>query len=173
MSFITFADAVTTIIAIAAFALSVYNTVMQRRDRQPRLVFDTYWVHPPEAPMALRGNGNPVAPSNTAIYKCEITNFGSSGVKIRQVKIFPQAPPGKPLEMELSNGEQSKKLENGDSQTWSISTDMDKWSPDESRSWRPEFEPDMSGEAQTNIIATDNTGKEHSAKTPTVFPYPY
>src|SRR5215212_10776779 len=74
--------------------------------------------------MALRGTANPVAPAGTAIYRCEVTNVGVAGVKITQVTIFgPQAPPGKPVPLQLPEGEAPKRLENGDSQTWFVPND--------------------------------------------------
>lgn len=117
-------DWITALVALAALLLSIYNTYRQWRDRKPRVEMSAYWIHPEDAPMATRSTHNPVAPPGKASYRCEITNVGMAGVKIRQVSVWPQAPPGKPLPLRLPEGEEPRKLDNGDSQTWSICVDL-------------------------------------------------
>jgi hypothetical protein len=110
----TVADAITVIVAVLALLLSLYNTYAQRRDRKPRVEMVTSWNFPRDAPMAWRGTAEP----GQATYRCEITNVGITGVKIKDVTIYRLTTPGKPLPMYLPTGEQTKKLDNGDSQTW-------------------------------------------------------
>lgn len=98
-------DWITAVAAILALGLSIRNTVVQHRDRTPRVEMRTYWVHPSDAAMALRGTANPVAPAGKAIYRCDVTNVGVAGVKITQVTIVnPEALPGKPVPLELPEG---------------------------------------------------------------------
>jgi hypothetical protein len=126
----------------------------------------TYWLHPRDAPMVLRGTANPVAPAGKATYQCEVTNVGVAGVKITQVTIFsPQAPPGKPVPLDLPVGEQPRRLENGDSQAWSVTIDASlepdiveqKYPPD------PRF--------KNSVVATDTVGNTYTAKDPAQYPY--
>lgn len=156
----TVLDWIIPVVAVLALLLSGYNTYMQRKERRPRVDLSTYWVHPDDAPMALRSTANPTAPVGKAIYRCEITNVGVAGVKIRQVSLYPQAPPGKPIPLRLPEGEQSRKLDNGDSQTWSICIELD-----------PEYKPDL--RVPGHVIAWDTVGDSYKAENPTPFPYPY
>jgi hypothetical protein len=165
---VTVTDWITALVALVALALSIYNTYAQHRDRTPRIEMRTYWLHPEDAPMALRGTANPVAPAGTAIYRCEVTNVGVAGVKITQVTIFnPQAPPGKPVPLQLPEGEEPRRLENGDSQTWSVANDASL----EPLILEQKYPPDPRG--RSHVIATDTVGNTYEAKDPARYPYRY
>ncbi len=116
--------------------------------------------------MAIRGTANPVAPAGKAIYRCEVTNVGMAGVKITQVTISnPQAPPGKPEPLQLPEGEQPKRLENGDSQTWSIVNDATNSILDQGYQPHPNI--------RLRVIAFDPLGKSYDANDPEPYPYHY
>jgi hypothetical protein len=163
---VTITDWITAVVAVCALILSVRNTWVQHRDRTPRIEMRTYWLHPVDAPMALRGTANPVAPAGKATYRCEVTNVGVAGVKITLVTIYnPQAPPGKPVPLHLPDGEEPRRLETGDSQTWSVTISASlepniveqKYPPD------PRF--------KNSVVATDTVGKRYTAKDPARYPY--
>jgi hypothetical protein len=54
---------------------------------------------------------------------------GIAGVKITSVHLYLDEPPHKPIELHLPKGEQPKKLDNGDSQTWSRTLAYDTGTP--------------------------------------------
>ncbi len=70
---------------------------MQRRDRTPRVELAARWNLPRDVPQASKGPSFPAtANPGEAIFECEITNVGIAGVKIREVYVYIDAPPGKP-----------------------------------------------------------------------------
>jgi hypothetical protein len=152
-------DWITAIVAVGALVLSIYNTYTQQRDRTPRVKMSVSWAVSSAAPTALQGLANPTTKPGEADYRCEITNIGKAGVKIRKVTILPLAPPGKPLPMQLPQGEQPRKLDNGDSQTWSLSFDMGVLK-------QPLKTP-------VRVFAEDTVGNIYEAKEPALFPYPH
>ena len=116
--------------------------------------------------MVLRGTANPVAPAGTALYHCEVTNRGVAGVKIARVTIFnPQSPPGKPVPLQLPEGEQPRRLENGDSQTWSTANDAT------DRPWIVEQEYSPHPSIRLRVTAFDTLGNSYEAKDPEPYPY--
>jgi hypothetical protein len=163
---VTVTDWIVAIVAVCALALSIYNTYTQWRDRKPRVEIATSWIHPGEAPMAIRGTANLPAGGKferwKAIYQCEITNVGIAGVKISQVTVYPQSPPGRPMPLSLPQGEQPRKLDNGDSQTWTLPIDDVR-----------EFPPHPNPRVPTQVVAVDTVGNAYKAKDPASFPYPY
>ena len=152
----TVTDWIVAIVAVCALGLSIYNTYTQRRDRTPHVEMTTSWAVASDAPTALQGISNPTTKPGKADYRCEITNVGIAGVKIRRVTVYTQAPPGRPLPMHLPQGEQPRKLDNGDSQTWSLSFDM-------SALKQPLTIP-------VRVFAEDTVGNIYEAKEPTAFP---
>ena len=116
--------------------------------------------------MALRGTANPVAPAGKAVYRCDVTNVGVAGVKITQVTIVnPEAPPGKPVPLELPEGEPPQRLENGDSQTWSVTVPAQMKPTILEQKYPPE--PWM----RTGVLAIDTVGNTYKAKDPAPYPY--
>lgn len=161
---VTVKDWIPSLVAPVALGLSIHNTYARHRDRTPRVDVHTYWVHPSDAPMALRGTANPTAPPGEAIYRCEATNVGIAGVKITRVTIFdPQEPPGKPVPLRLPREERPRKPDNGDSQTRSVSQDT--------TVVEPIFPPDRS--IRVRVIALDTVGNPYEAKDPAPYPYPH
>lgn len=121
----TVAPAFTALAAWAALAFSIYNAYALRRDRKPRVEMRARWNLPSDSPQVMRGPGFPAtADPGRTIFECEITNVGMVGVKISEVYMWIHAPPGKPIPLRLPQGEQPKKLDNGDSQLW-LSTPFD------------------------------------------------
>jgi len=163
---VTITDGLTAVAAILALILSIRNAIVQHKDRTPRVEMRTYWLQPADAPMALRGTAHPVAPAGKATYQCEVTNVGMAGVKITEVTIFsPLAPPGKPVPLTLPEGEQPRRLENGDSQTWSVTKDA---------SLKPsileeQYPPDP--RFKNSVRAMDTVGNTYWAKAPPRYPY--
>ncbi len=137
---IAVATALSALAAWAALGLSLYNAYARWKDRTPRVELAAGWNLPRDAPEASKGPGHPATadpfvgraggrahkgplPPDTAsrggpIFQCEITNIGIAGVKIKEVYVYLDAPSGKPVPMYLSQDEQPRKLDNGDSQTW-------------------------------------------------------
>jgi hypothetical protein len=58
-------------------------------------------------------------PSGQAFFQCDVTNVGTVGVKIREVYVWIDEPPGKPVLLTLLDDEQARRLDGGDSQMWS------------------------------------------------------
>jgi hypothetical protein len=117
----------TLIVAVCALVLSIYNTYAQRRDRIPRVKVTASWAVSTGAPGAFQGIADSSIEMGKAVYRCEITNIGVAGVKIMKVTVVPQpsqTSPGRPLQLDLPQGEQPRKLDNGDSQAWLMSFDM-------------------------------------------------
>lgn len=115
----TVAPAFTALAAWAALVFSIYNAYALRRDRKPRVEISVRWNLPSDSPQVMRGPGFPAtADPGRTVFECEITNVGMVGVKIREVYMWIYAPPGKPIPLHLPQGEQPKKLDNGDSQLW-------------------------------------------------------
>ncbi len=124
---VTVTDWIVAFVAVCALVLSIYNTYAQRRDRIPRVKVSASWAVSTRAPGALQSIADPTVKRGKADCRCEITNIGVAGVKIRKVTVFPQASPtcpGRSLQLYLPQGEQPKKLDNGDSQAWSLSFDI-------------------------------------------------
>jgi hypothetical protein len=159
-------DWIVAVAAVLALGLSIRNTIVQHRDRTPRVEIRTYWVHPSDAPMVIRGTANPVAPAGTAIYRCDATNVGAAGVKITQVPLFnAEAFPGKPVPLQLPEDEAPKRLENGDSQTWFVAVKaITKPSTLEQK------HPPRPG-ARSHVVAMDAVGNSYQAKEPAPYPY--
>lgn len=108
--------------AWAALGIALYNTHALRRDRVPRVELAARWNLPNDVPQASKGPGSPAtANPGEVIFQCEITNTGVAGVKINEVHVYIDAPPGKPMPLHLPQGEQPRKLDNGDSQMWASS----------------------------------------------------
>jgi hypothetical protein len=159
-------DWIVAVAAVLALGLSIRNTIAQHRDKTPRVEIRTYWVHPSDVPMAIRGNANPVAPAGKAIYRCEVTNVGVAGVKITQVTLYnTEAFPGKPVPLQLPGDEAPKRLENGDSQTWFLEVEAIT-SPSE----LDKKYPPRPG-ARSQVFATDTVGNRYQAKEPAHYPY--
>lgn len=116
----------------------------------------TNWNLPRDAPMAVQG----YAPPGQALYQCEITNIGVAGVKIREVRIYYLTKPGKPIPLYLSPGEEPKKLDNGDSQTWMYDFGRTKLEPSRITSM----------DSPVKVVAWDTVGNTYRAKTPTPLP---
>ena len=93
----TVTDWIVAIVALCALVLSIYNTYAQRRDRTPRVEMTASWAVSGHAPGALQNLVDPTTEPGKADYRCEITNIGIAGVKIRKVTVVPQAAPGRPL----------------------------------------------------------------------------
>ncbi len=151
----TAADVITAIVAVLALLLSVYNTVTQIRDRRPRVRIVTSWDYPRDAATAFQGSAEP----GQALYRCEITNVGRAGVKINRVKVFHLTSPGKPITLQLAPGEQPKKLDNGDSQTWIYDFGWDFIKPRVT-----------SLNTSVNVLAWDSVGNTYQAKDPAPLP---
>jgi hypothetical protein len=170
---VTVTDWIVAAAAVVALALSIYNTYTQWKDRKPRVEITTSWIHPTAASMAIRGTANPPAGAPAgekfeadpwkATYQCEITNVGIVGVKIRQVTLYPQAPPGRPIGLSLPEGEQARKLDSGDSQIWTVSVNTK--DPLEVLRKRSPI-------VTTQVVAVDTVGNAYKAKDPGLFPIP-
>lgn len=116
---VTVAPALTALAAWLALVFSIYNAYALRRDRKPRVEMVARWNLPSNSPQAMKGPGIPAtADPGRTIFECEITNVGMVGVKISEVYMWIHAPPGKPIRLHLPQGEQPRKLDNGDSQMW-------------------------------------------------------
>lgn len=152
----TIGDWITAIVAVAALLLSLYNTYTQFRDRTPHVEMVTSWNLPRDYAGAFRGSAEP----GQAIYRCEITNVGKAGVKINEVKIFHLQSPGKPIPLHLAPGEQPKKLDNGDSQTWMYDFGRTKLIPSRVTSQN----------SPVKVIAWDTVGNTYQAKDPAALP---
>lgn len=151
-------DWITALVALAALVLSCYNVYTQRRDRTPRVEMVVRWNLPRDVPQASKGPGFPAtANPGEAFFLCEITNVGMIGVKIREAYVWVDAPPGKPIPLQLPQGEQPKKLDTGDSQTWSAGP----------------FVYDMSGGVATwtHVLALDSAGNYHETRNPAFLGY--
>ncbi len=153
----TVTDWIVAIVALCALALSIYNTYAQRRDRIPRVKVTTNWAVSIGAPQALYSLADPGTEPGEADYRCEITNIGKAGVKIKKVTVVPQASPGRPLPMHLPEGEQPKKLDNGDSQVWRLSFGSMK-----------EFT--LSLKTPVRVFAEDTVGNVYEAEEPALWP---
>lgn len=92
--------------AVAALLLSIYNTVVQRRDKQRRVTITTN-QRVDEAPA----------------YICTITNTGMIGVTISRVMLEPRGGGAVNIVLRLPSGEQQRKLDSGESQEWGIYLD--------------------------------------------------
>ena len=159
-------DWIVAVAAVLALGLSIRNTIAQHRDRTPRVEIRTYWVHPSDTPMAIRGNADPVAPAGKAIYRCEVTNVGVAGVKITQVTLFnTEAFPGKPVPLQLPEGEAPKRLDNGDSQTWFVVVKAITMPSELEKKYPPR------PGARSQVVATDAVGNSYQAKDPAHYPY--
>jgi hypothetical protein len=118
---ITVATAFSALAAWVALGLSIYNTYTQRRDRTPRVDMVVRWNLPRDLPATKPALGRLMTANPGEKYLvCEITNVGMVGVKITEVYVYIDAPPGRALPMELPEGEHPRRLETGDSQTWSL-----------------------------------------------------
>lgn len=116
----TVTDWITAIVAVLALLLSGTNSYFLLRDRVPRVELAAVWDLPRDVPQASKGPGLPAtADPGKPVFRCEITNVGKTGVKIREARVWIDRPPGKPIPLHLREGEQPRKLDNGDSQTWS------------------------------------------------------
>ena len=62
--------------AWVALGFSIYNAYARRRDRKPRVGMSARWTFPN------------IAKGAPGIFKCEITNVGIVGVKIREVYVW-------------------------------------------------------------------------------------
>lgn len=155
----TVTDWIVAIVAVGALALSMYNTYTQRRDRTPRVEMAARWNLPRDVPQASKGPGFPAtANPGEAIFECEITNVGIAGAKIREVYVYIDAPPGKPIPLYLPQGEQPRRLESGDSQMWSAGPfEYDRIGP---------FEYDRIGRGENwiRVLALDTVGNIYEAK---------
>jgi hypothetical protein len=119
---VTIATALSAAAAWVALGFSIYNAYARRKDRIPQVKMAATWNLPRDAPQAMKGPSLPAtADPGEMIYLLEITNVGVAGVKITRVHIWLDEPPGKPIPLRLPQGEQPRKLDNGDSQTWSES----------------------------------------------------
>jgi hypothetical protein len=157
---VTIGDWIVAFVAVCALALSIYNTYMQRRDRTPRVEMVVSWNYPSDAAMAWRGTAAP----GEALYQCEITNVGIAGVKIRGVNMYILAPPGKPIPLHLTEGEQPRKLDNGDSQTWVTSFPY----PDAIAG-----PSEGASGPRVRVVAWDTVGNRYEAKNPPHIPHPW
>jgi len=159
-------DWIVAVAAVFALGLSIRNTIAQHRDRTPRVAVRTYWGHPSDAAMVIRGTANPVAPAGTAVYRCEVTNVGVAGVKMTQVTLYNnEAFPGKPVSLQLPEGAAPKRLENGDSQTWFIAVEA----ITEPSTLEQKY-PARPG-ARSQVVAMDTVGNSYQAKDPAPYPY--
>ena len=146
-------DWITALVAVLALLLSGYNAYTQRRDRTPRVDLRAVWDLPRDVPQASKGPGSPAtADPGEAFFRCEITNVGTAGVKIGEAYVWVDAPPGKPIPLRLPQGEQPRKLDNGDSQTWSAGP----------------FRSDSTGGVPTWVVvlALDTAGNYYRANNP-------
>jgi hypothetical protein len=156
---LTVGDWLTALAAIAALGLSGYNTYTQWRDRTPRVEMVATWNFPKDAPTAWAGTANPGEP----VYQCEMTNVGVAGVKIIEAKIFFLRYPAKPLRLHPPEGEQPRKLDNGDSQTW-LHTFTSDSIPGPANLDNPD-------RVKVQVVAWDTVGNAYKAKDPAPFPW--
>lgn len=150
---VTVATALSALAAWVALGFSIYNAYARRKDRTPRVKLAVSWNLPRDVPQASKGPGFPAtANPGEAVFHCEITNIGMAGVKIREAYVYLDAPPGKPIPLSLPQNDLPRKLDNGDSQTWSA---------------RP-FKHDRRSEVVTwiKVLALDTAGNRHEAKNP-------
>lgn len=137
-----------------ALCIALHNAYVLRREMSPRVEMVPFWDLPRDAPEAAKGFGYPATSEpGRPVFRCEITNVGRTGVKIREVRVWIDAPPGKPIQLHLPEGEPSRKLENGDSQTWS----SEPFDYRERDGW-----PDL----WTHVMALDTVGNIHEMRNP-------
>jgi hypothetical protein len=145
--------ALSALAAWVALVFSIYNAYARRKDRTPRVELAASWNLPRDVPEAAKGPGVPTTSNpGEANFHCEITNIGIAGVKIREVYVYVDAPPGKPIPLHLPQEGQPRKLDNGDSQTWSAGP----------------FVYDRRGGVATwiKVLALDTVGNRHEIKNP-------
>lgn len=140
-----------------ALAVSLHTAYILNKERYPRVEIVAVWDLPRNFPQASKGPELPAtAGPGEPVFQCEITNVGKTGVKIKEARVWIDAPPGNPLPLRLPEGEQPRKLDPGDSQTWSAGPfdyrDRGGW-------------PDY----WTHGLALDAAGNTYTARNP-VFP---
>jgi hypothetical protein len=108
---VTVATALSALAAWVALGFSIYNTITQRRDRTQSVKMIAGWSSPYDGPEAATLNPGEI------VFECEITNNALVGVKISRVQLHFDLPSA-PYQLHLPEGEQPKKLDNGDSQRW-------------------------------------------------------
>jgi hypothetical protein len=147
------ATALSALAAWVALGFSIYNAYARRKDRTPRVELATGWNLPRDVPQAMKSPSFPAtANPGEAIFLCEVTNIGIAGVKIKEVYVYIDAPPGKPIPLHLPQEDQLRKLDNGDSQTWSS---------------RPlNYDRRVGVATWVKVLALDTTGNRYEAKNP-------
>jgi len=158
---VTIATALSAAAAWVALGFSIYNAYVRRKDRIPQVKMAATWNLPRDAPQFLKGPGFPATSDpGEIIYLLEITNVGVAGVKITRVHIWLDEPPGKPIPLRLPQGEEPRRLEDGDSQTWLESFDLDGGVLDRGGLHIPRV---------TTVMAGDTVGRTFFAEHPDPF----
>jgi hypothetical protein len=158
---VTIATALSAAAAWVALGFSIYNAYARRKDRIPQVKMAATWNLPRDAPQVLKGPGSPATSDPGEInYLLEITNVGVAGVKITRVHIWLDEPPGKPIPLRLPQGEEPRRLEDGDSQTWSESFVLDGGVLDRGGLHIPRV---------TTVMAGDTVGRAFFAEHPDPF----
>lgn len=153
------APVLTAVAAWTALGVSLYNTYILNKERVPRVEMVAVWNLPRDVPQASKGLGQlATADPGEPVFQCEITNVGKTGVKIKEARVWIDAPPGKPIQLSLPEGEQPRKLDNGDSQTWSAGP----------------FDYHATGgvpDSWVHVLALDAAGNTYVARNPAIHGY--
>lgn len=142
--------AIGAVVAIPALVLSIYN-LWEHRKAEQRRVRESEEKTQPRVKIVTKQTFEHVAKElDLAVYSCTVTNIGMVGVTISSVMLEPAEGGSVGIMLWLPGGEQPRRLDLGESQTWSIYMD--------------EIHLQGKGEIPVTAVARDTTGTEYRSK---------
>ena len=140
--------------AVPAFLLSLYNLNEQRKSEQRRIEERKEDRRPQVKIRTSKAFDSVAEDAQALIYKCDITNIGLVGVTISLVVLeHAGSNGGSGPALQLPDGDQPRKLDSGESQTWSIRMNR-----------IPDKNFQVTEEIPVVVVARDTAGNEHRSE---------
>ncbi len=137
-------------IAILAFILSAYNFREQRKAEQRR-IRERQEDRQPQVKLVTQQTLEHAAKNHDVpVCSCIVTNTGIVGVTISSVVLERAEGGGVGIALQLVEGEEPRRLDSGESQTWG--------------NYMDEIRVQGPAEIPVVAVATDTTGTEHRSK---------